>query len=46
MIAALTNLEATGKVLLIDEQITETTNRAARNLPGVRHEAGVDSQHP
>jgi large subunit ribosomal protein L4 len=33
MIAALTNLEATGKILLIDERIAESTHRAARNLP-------------
>jgi large subunit ribosomal protein L4 len=33
MVAALINLEATGKILLIDEHIAETTNRAARNLP-------------
>jgi large subunit ribosomal protein L4 len=33
MMAALTSLEATGKILLIDEQITDTTHRAARNLP-------------
>jgi large subunit ribosomal protein L4 len=33
MIAALTSLEATGKILLIDERIAETTHRAARNLP-------------
>jgi large subunit ribosomal protein L4 len=36
MLAALTNLEATGKILLIDEQIAETTHRAARNLPDLR----------
>jgi large subunit ribosomal protein L4 len=36
MIAALTNLEATGKILLVDEQITETTHRAARNLPSLQ----------
>jgi large subunit ribosomal protein L4 len=36
MLAALTNLEATGKILLVDEQIAQTTHRAARNLPDVR----------
>jgi large subunit ribosomal protein L4 len=35
MISALTNLEASGKILLVDEQIAGTTNRAGRNLPGV-----------
>lgn len=33
MIAALTNLEASGKILLIDEQVADSTNRAGRNLP-------------
>jgi large subunit ribosomal protein L4 len=35
MVAALGSLNAAGKVLLIDEQIGEETNRAARNIPGV-----------
>jgi large subunit ribosomal protein L4 len=33
MVSALTNLEASGKILLVDEQIAGTTHRAARNLP-------------
>jgi large subunit ribosomal protein L4 len=33
MLTALANLEATGKILLVDGRIAETTNRAARNLP-------------
>lgn len=36
MVAALASLEATGKILLVDGRIAETTHRAARNLPGVR----------
>lgn len=36
MVAALTNLEASGKILLVDEQISQSTHRAARNLPGLR----------
>jgi large subunit ribosomal protein L4 len=36
MLAALTSLDATGKILLVDEQIAESTRRAARNLPGLR----------
>lgn len=35
MVAALNNLEASGKVLLIDEQVSDSTNRAGRNLPGL-----------
>lgn len=35
MVGALGNLKATGKVLLIDQQIAESTHRAARNIPGV-----------
>ena len=35
MIAALGNLNASGKVLLVDTKIRETTQRAARNIPGV-----------
>lgn len=35
MVAALTNLQANGKVLLVDERIAPETSRAARNIPGV-----------
>jgi large subunit ribosomal protein L4 len=35
MLQALVDLEANGKVLLVDELISEETARAARNLPGV-----------
>ncbi len=35
MVAALENLQAAGKVLLVDQQIAESTNRAGRNIPGV-----------
>lgn len=35
MIKALANLEATGKVLLVDERIGNETSRASRNIPGV-----------
>lgn len=35
MIAALSSLNASGKVLLVDGQIAETTARAARNIPQV-----------
>ena len=35
MVAALKNLEASGKVLLIDELVADSTNRAGRNLPGL-----------
>ena len=33
MVAALTNLGVSGKVLLVDERISPETNRAARNIP-------------
>ncbi|GAC1323373.1 MAG: 50S ribosomal protein L4 [Chloroflexota bacterium] len=33
MVAALTNLQATGKVLLVDERVSNETARAARNIP-------------
>lgn len=36
MVAALTSLNASGKVLLVDQQIADETYRAARNIPGVR----------
>jgi large subunit ribosomal protein L4 len=36
MVAALSNLDVSGKVLLVDEKIAEETSRAARNIPGVR----------
>jgi large subunit ribosomal protein L4 len=36
MVAALNNLDVSGKVLLVDEKIAEETSRAARNIPGVR----------
>jgi large subunit ribosomal protein L4 len=35
MMTALGNLNVSGKVLLIDREIAETTRRAARNIPGV-----------
>jgi large subunit ribosomal protein L4 len=35
MVAALNSLEATGKILLIDERLHEDTKRATRNIPGV-----------
>ena len=35
MVAALASLEASGKILLVDEKIAEATNRSARNLPGL-----------
>lgn len=35
MITALSNIEASGKILLIDQAISETTARAARNIPGI-----------
>jgi large subunit ribosomal protein L4 len=35
MVSALENLSASGKVLLVDEQVGETTSRSARNIPGV-----------
>jgi large subunit ribosomal protein L4 len=35
MITAFSNLNVTGKVLLVDRLIAETTNLAARNIPGV-----------
>jgi large subunit ribosomal protein L4 len=35
MITALTSLNASGKVLLVDRQIAESTQRATRNIPGV-----------
>lgn len=35
MITALANLDLSGKILLVDERISETTARAARNIPGV-----------
>jgi large subunit ribosomal protein L4 len=35
MVAALESLEATGKILLIDERLHEDTKRATRNIPGV-----------
>jgi large subunit ribosomal protein L4 len=35
MVSALTGLNATGKVLIVDERIDELTERAARNIPGV-----------
>lgn len=35
MVAALENLQVAGKVLLVDEEIGETTRRAARNIPDV-----------
>jgi len=34
MLDALYGLNATGRVLLIDEAINEQTERAARNIPG------------
>jgi large subunit ribosomal protein L4 len=35
MIAALASLDASGKVLLVDRQIADSTQRAGRNIPGV-----------
>ena len=35
MVAGLNNLDAAGKVLIIDLSIAEETDRAARNIPGV-----------
>jgi large subunit ribosomal protein L4 len=35
MIAALEHLNAAGRVLLVDRQISETTQRSARNIPGI-----------
>jgi large subunit ribosomal protein L4 len=35
MVAALQNLDVSGKVMLIDERISEETGRAARNIPRV-----------
>ncbi len=35
MITALENLDATGKVLLVDQPVNPDTARAARNIPGV-----------
>ena len=35
MAVALQSLEASGRVLLVDEQISQDTSRAARNIPGV-----------
>src|SRR5947209_2263320 len=35
MVASLGNLNAAGKVLLVDERISDGTSRAARNIPGV-----------
>lgn len=35
MVSALANLEASGKILLIDQQVAQTTQRAGRNLPGL-----------
>lgn len=35
MVRALGNLEASGKVLLVDERIGDETARAGRNIPGV-----------
>ncbi len=35
MVQVLGNLEASGKVLLVDERVGETTARAGRNIPGV-----------
>lgn len=35
MVASLQNLNATGRVMLVDEQVAPETSRAARNIPGV-----------
>ena len=35
MVTGLNNLNASGKVLLVDTRIAEETNRAARNIPGL-----------
>lgn len=35
MVAGLNNLDASGKVLMIDLSVAEETDRAARNIPGV-----------
>jgi large subunit ribosomal protein L4 len=35
MVSALQNLDVSGKVMLIDERISEDTGRAARNIPRV-----------
>jgi large subunit ribosomal protein L4 len=35
MIVALGHLNAAGRVLLVDRQISETTQRSARNIPGI-----------
>jgi large subunit ribosomal protein L4 len=35
MVTGLSNLNATGRVLLVDESVAEGTRRAARNIPGV-----------
>jgi large subunit ribosomal protein L4 len=35
MVASLASLQAQGKILLVDERISEVTSRAARNLPRV-----------
>ncbi|HLJ66324.1 MAG TPA: 50S ribosomal protein L4 [Chloroflexota bacterium] len=35
MVTALQALNATGKILLVDERISDLTDRAARNIPGV-----------
>jgi large subunit ribosomal protein L4 len=35
MVQALANLDASGKVILVDERISAATSRAARNIPGV-----------
>jgi large subunit ribosomal protein L4 len=35
MVAALQNLDVSGKVMLIDERISDETGRAARNIPRV-----------
>lgn len=36
MVSALDGLDASGRVLLVDERITEGTRRAARNIPKVK----------
>jgi large subunit ribosomal protein L4 len=36
MAAALESLKIQGKVLLVDERVSEETGRASRNIPGVR----------
>jgi large subunit ribosomal protein L4 len=35
MVGALQSLNASGKVLIVDERISDQTERAARNIPGV-----------